>query len=172
MPWEKENLGVVMSVGQLQLVGVSQSETGSNHERLWSIPFASQAICMFYEPSCSIVVVGLDEGKVVAVQVKPESNFMKFDTLLDQKVHQARVMGVAYDSITSHVYSVGEDKFLKVTKLNDQQIVATFQIGSHALTNLHFDHYYKRLFITNRNGQIFIYDASSVTIPPLSLRSL
>ena len=73
-------------------------------------------------------------------------------------------MGVAYDNITNYLYSIGEDKYLKVTRLNTKDIIANYQIGTHPLTNLHFDVYYKRLFITNKHGQIFIYDASSVII--------
>lgn len=72
---------------------------------------------MFLEEKSSVVAVGLDEGKVMVVQLMPESNFMKFEVLFDQKVHQGRVMGVAYDNITNYLYSVSEDKYLKVTKL-------------------------------------------------------
>ena len=67
MPWEKENQGVVMSVGQLQLCGIQEEEEKAlepKRDRLWSLPFGSQAICMFLEEKSSVVAVGLDEGRV------------------------------------------------------------------------------------------------------------
>ena len=94
-------------------------------ERLWSKPFNSQAICMCYDQTSCISFVGLDDGKVIAIQLASNSNYVKFEVTMELKIHQARVMGVFYDAISGMCYSIGEDKFLKITNYQNKEIISS-----------------------------------------------
>ncbi len=39
------------------------------------------------------------------------------------KIHQARVMGVSVDNVTGYLYSVSEDKHLKITSTTKNEIL-------------------------------------------------
>jgi len=84
-------------------------------------------------------------------------------------------MGVYLESISEYIYSIGEDKKLKIHDLRKNALVEgklnfhqkgfkniELNVGSGALTVLLPDKENKRLFISNRNGQVFIYDIGSV----------
>lgn len=81
-------------------------------------------------------------------------------------------MGVFYDGISGMCYTIGEDKFMKITNYQNQEIVSSHQIGLTPLTNLVYDKEYKRMFITNKSGQIFIYDASSTPVQQLNVLNM
>jgi DNA-binding beta-propeller fold protein YncE len=86
-------------------------------------------------------------------------------------------MGVYIDSISEFVYSVGEDKKFKVYDLRKNDLVAgksyaidclltlfsDITCGTALLTSIVPDKENKRAFISNRTGQVFIYDIGSVT---------
>jgi len=44
------------------------------------------------------------------LKVPTEVNFIRFEEILDVKVHESRVMGIHYDNISGIIYTVSEDK--------------------------------------------------------------
>ena len=81
---------------------------------------------------------------------------------MTNKCHLARVMGVYLDTISQLCYSVSEDKKLKVLDINKNMILADMPVGNEKHTALIGDKDNKRIFISNRAGQVFIYDISTV----------
>jgi len=69
-------------------------------------------------------------------------------------------MGLFIDSKKNVVISVGEDKMLKITDLTTGTITHEIQCSNHKLTNLIVDNINKTAFITDRGGNITIYDLS------------
>ncbi len=67
-------------------------------------------------------------------------------------------MGIHYDPITEYVYTCGEDKKFKVFDLSKNLQVADLTVGNALLSGLVGDKENKRVFISNRSGQVFIYD--------------
>ena len=87
-------------------------------------------------------------------------------------------MGVGIDALNNVIFSAGEDKNLKITNLIDQKIVFGWWffleikyilsldcgISHTALTNLHYDKESRRLIVTNKNGNVFVYDVTKVIV--------
>jgi len=79
------------------------------------------------------------------------------------------------DPTTQYVYTVGEDKKFKVFDPNRNDIAAGIvlnifpnlmidvTVGVTSLTCLVCDKENKRAFVSNRSGQVYIYDISSVS---------
>lgn len=70
---------------------------------------------MTFDPNSNTVAVGLDDGTVVVIRILENMNYIKYEDILDKKLHQTRVMGVAYDHIQGQLYTISEDKYLKIT---------------------------------------------------------
>lgn len=73
-----------------------------------------------------------------------------------------RVMGVVLDNLTNYVYSISEDKHFKIQDILKNEVIADLQVGNCGLTNMIFDKEFKRIFIANRSGNVFLYDVSAV----------
>ncbi len=96
------------------------------------------------------------------MKVDSELDYSKFDEVVTNKLHSARVMGIYIDSISEFIYSVGEDKKFKVYDLRKNELTADVACGNQLLTAIVPDKENKRVFISNRNGQVFLYDIGSV----------
>jgi len=107
------------------------------------------------------LVVGKDDGTITVLKVSAELNYIKYDEILTNKIHQARVMGTCLESISEYIYTASEDKRVKVFDLKNNNIVTDIACGSTLLTELLYDKENKRIFVSNRSGQVFIYDISS-----------
>jgi len=82
--------------------------------------------------------------------------------IYNNKVHLARVMGVVLDNLTNYLYSISEDKHFKIQDISKNDLIYDIVLGNSGLTCLAFDKEYKRIFIGNRSGNVFLYDVSSV----------
>ena len=87
-------------------------------------------------------------------------------------------MGLYNDNITGYCYTIGEDKKYKVFDYTKNEIIAgklikllkiscytlDITLGSSALCVLYVDKENKRSFVTNKTGQVFIHDISTVIL--------
>jgi hypothetical protein len=71
-------------------------------------------------------------------------------------------MGVYLDTISQLCYSCSEDKKVKVLDINKNLIIADIPVGNEKHTAMIGDKDNKRIFVSNRAGQVFIYDISTV----------
>lgn len=77
------------------------------------------------------------------------------------KVHNARVMGIYFDSINSIVYTISEDKTLRIgdgTSLTQMSSIP----HKDPLLILSPDKLNKRLFVGSKSGEVYLYDISTV----------
>ena len=74
------------------------------------------------------------------------------------KHHESRVMGLYYDSSFSLIHSISEDKYFKSFNLNKKEEVTKLMLGSTGLTYMKVDEEFKRAFIANRVGNVFMLD--------------
>jgi len=164
MPWEKEvPPGTTVTVGAVECYLQTGKLEDVKFEKLWTKTFQTQVIVLYWDQATCHLLVGKDDGSVTILKVSSELNYIKYDEVMTLKQHSARVMGVFLESISEHIYSIGEDKRLKIHDLRKNALVEEISVGSSALTVLLPDKENKRLFISNRNGQVFIYDVSSKT---------
>lgn len=105
----------MLSVGALEC-WVQTSETDLKFEKVWSKTYPSQAICLHWDSISQNLFVGLDDGKLNTLRIPPDVNFIRYEEMLDEKIHEGRVMGVHYDSISGITYTCSEDKSIKVVE--------------------------------------------------------
>lgn len=65
----------------------------------------------------------MDDGSIFVGKVEKNLEYLKLEELLTLKVHDARIMGIDFDEAGSSVYTVSEDKCLKVTEISEHKIV-------------------------------------------------
>ncbi|EAR93569.2 PX-SNARE domain protein (macronuclear) [Tetrahymena thermophila SB210] len=158
MPWEKEQPQTLLSVGTLEC-WLQNNQGGLDFEKAWSIPYPLQAICMHWEPSSCILSVGLDEGRVNQIRVNKEIAYTRYENLMEYNPHEQRIMGIYYDNITDILYTCSEDKFVKT--IENKECTNVIRHSDTGLTGMIGDKEYKRLFVTNRSGVVYIYSISS-----------
>jgi hypothetical protein len=76
---------------------------------------------------------------------------LQFEDLLCVKVHNARVMGIYYDSINSIVYTISEDKTLRIGDGTSLVQMASIPHRDPLLV-LSADKLNKRLFVGTKGG--------------------
>lgn len=158
MPWEKDTgvkEKVLLEVGSVE----SWAASGNGYTKKWAKYYPSQAICMEYSQAGDKVFVGLDDGILDMLRVTPT----QFEDQMCVKIHQARVMGIYYDSINSIVYTISEDKTLRIGDGTSLVQMASIP-HKDALLIMNADKLNKRLFIGTKGGEVFVYDTSSVNV--------
>jgi len=135
-------------------------DTQFQFEKLWGTNFESQAIVLYWDQICSILVIGKDNGSIMILKVSGP-DYSQYEQVCNFQAHSKRIMGLYLNSITEYVYSIGEDKKFNVHHAKNGGIVANIYCGSNPLTNMIVDKENKRAFISNKNGHIFIFDISS-----------
>jgi len=164
MPWEKEvPPGTTVTVGAVECYLQTGKLEDVKFEKLWTKTFQTQVIVLHWDQATCNLLVGKDDGTVTILKVSSELNYIKYDEVSTLKLHAQRVMGVYLDSISEYIYTIGEDKKLMIHDMNKNTKVEEITVGSAMLTVLLADKENKRLFISNRNGQVFIYDISPKT---------
>jgi hypothetical protein len=162
MPWEKEvPPGTTVTVGAVECYLLNGKLEDVKFEKMWTKTFQTQVINMYWDHTTSNLIVGKDDGSVTVLKVSAELNYLKYDEILTNKLHQGRIMGLCLESISEYIYTASEDKRLKVFDLKNNNVVTDIACGSSMLTELLYDKENKRIFISNRGGQVFIYDISS-----------
>ncbi|EGR33250.1 PX domain protein [Ichthyophthirius multifiliis] len=160
MPWEKEQPQTLLSVGTLECWIQQQKSDKFQFDRVWSLAYPSQAICMHWEPISQILTIGLDEGKIHQIKVPQDYQFLRFEKVLEYQPHEYRIMGVHYDNINDIIYTCSEDKTIKTIENN--QCINVLKHSDTGLTCMLADKEFKRLFVSNRSGNIYIYSISSI----------
>eukprot|EP01016_Furgasonia_blochmanni_P016033 TRINITY_DN1907_c0_g2_i1.p1 TRINITY_DN1907_c0_g2~~TRINITY_DN1907_c0_g2_i1.p1 ORF type:complete len:431 (-),score=134.84 TRINITY_DN1907_c0_g2_i1:297-1589(-) len=169
LPWEKDLKTTVVTVGAVECY-LCTSKTELRFDRSWSRTFPSQLICIYWDQSSCSLGVGLDSGQIDVLKVSAELNYIKHNQVLSAKIHAARVMGIYIEYITGYLYSIGEDKRLKVTDIMKNEIVADVAVGNTALAVMVVEKETKRAFIGNRDGAVYIYDINPC--PPRLIHSI
>lgn len=93
------------------------------------------------------------------MRLPEDTNFLRYEDICNDKLHDERIMGIYHNTVTNTTYTVSEDKSLRTSVNGKVQNVVKH--SNSGLTALQGDTEYKRLFVTNRSGNVFIYDISS-----------
>lgn len=130
MPWDKKTDQVLLSVGVLE--AWLQSKKGMEeytYERLWHKNFKSQAICIHYNEDLGLIFAGCDNGEILSLKFNMKSP-LKYKEMLEEKIHNGRVMALHTDTKRHLLFSISEDKFLNVFNLKSNSITAGKTISS------------------------------------------
>lgn len=167
MPWDSNKDQVLLSVGVLE--AWVQSKKGAeeySYERLWHKNFKSQAICIEWNEEMNVVAAGCDNGTLVLLSFNPQSP-LKYKEILNQKVNSSRIMGLYLDATRNQVFTIGEDKYLRCTDLKSKETISSCKVSDSKLTCFKVDPLNQVGFISDRKGNIHVYDLLNVPISPL-----
>ena len=77
-PWEKDLPDVIVSVGVLECY-ILKDKDEWKFERVWVKTFNSQAISLYWDQTSNNLIVGLDDGKIMAFNIPSELNYIKYE---------------------------------------------------------------------------------------------
>ncbi len=112
--------------------------------------------------------MGLDDGTIDLVRCPSDKAFITFETVVTNKVHAARVMGVRTDPFLNCVLSIAEDCEFRVSE--DEHLVKLYGMTfKNPLTELEYDLVNKRAFIASNKGEFMIYSLNDKKNPAVLL---
>ena len=139
--------------------------------KIWAKSFPIQTGSIFWEDENEMYIVGNDDGKIHIFKAVPNTHYLKMDTIGELNHHSDRVMGLAVDPNNMILYSCSTDKaFFTVDLKNNSFEKMLIYTGNSGFTNLILDKKNQRLFLTNEDGEIFVF--STLVYPPTMVKSL
>ena len=139
--------------------------------KIWGKPFPFQTGVIHWDDINEIYCIGLDDGRVFAYKGDSKTYYLEMNKICELSFHTDRVMGIAIDPTTLKLYSCSTDKTFIVTDLTkkcvDNTLINTSLTG---YTNMELDSNNRRIFLTNENGELFVY--SIKTSPPILVRNI
>lgn len=141
MPWDKktDKDQVLLAVGNLEAWGrVKKGSDKYNYERLWLKTFKSQAICLDLNQKLNILAIGCDNGFLNVFEIDP-SDPLKYSEITSEKVHTARIMRVHIDDKQGMIYTIGEDKYLRVYDISAKCVTHEVMVSKSKLTEMVVD---------------------------------
>ena len=156
LPWEKD-MGHI-SVGAVMVFRMNPKiKSGDIFEKWWGKSFPIQTGVINYNIKKSVLMVGLDNGKIFLFQTGIESKFSEYEQIYEGKPHNARVMGIDIEPTRNIAYTCSSDKKFIMTDLCDQNKTLEIETGKAGFTSLFYDRANERIFLTNEIGQVYIY---------------
>ena len=123
---KKDAQGNVLSQGSLE-TWVRKDESSSqewNFEKLWVRSFPAHANCLYWCEDKNYLLVGLDNGFIVPIEINVDEP-TTYTELRDYKIHTSRVTGIYLDSERDLMFSVGEDKNLRVFDFQKKAVTSS-----------------------------------------------
>ena len=156
LPWEKD-MGH-MSVGAIMVFKINNKiKSSNNFEKWWAKSFPIQTGVINFNIKKSVLMIGLDDGKIILYQTGIESKFREYVIIYEGKPHNDRVMGIDIEPSKNVSYTCSSDKKFIMTDLCDNNKFIEIETGKVGFTNLFYDRINERIFLTNEIGQVYIY---------------
>lgn len=160
MPWENTK-DKILPVGYFQAYRFYKKNDQYFLDKHYEQSFTEQTGVINYDVKNSIVQIGLDSGLIYLLKTSAESGFYTYEELIRVKPHTNRVMGVELDGGRNLLYSCSTDKKFCITDLITGTTQSVYEAGL-GYTALHLDRKNKRIFLTNRLGQIYIFSTNNI----------
>ena len=121
----KDSQGNNLTRGSLETWVQKQTGDGEfQFEKLWSRSFKKEASMIFWSEPMGYLIVGLEDGSVIPIDIDVDSP-MKYTELRDYKIHKGRVNGAFIDEKRELMFTVGDDKFLKVFDFKTKVVLSS-----------------------------------------------
>lgn len=156
MPWDKAGKKdeALLAVGGVEAWGrVKRGGDTFNYEKLWLKTLKSQAICLYYNPKMHLIGVGCDSGELGLFLLDKEDPF-KVDQLVLEKIHSSRIMRLHISHKEKQVFTISEDKMLRVFDIEAQGVIGEVTVSSKKLTEMVVDERNKIAYVADRGGRI------------------
>ena len=124
MPWDNEGpQDIVFSVGLFETL-VQRPNEETSFIKAMNFSYGYQAISITHSEMLGMFAVGLDNGYVHLYKVQANKlNQITEDGVM--KMHSKRIMALAFDSLRSILFSVGEDGYLQATDVSRKQVLGS-----------------------------------------------
>jgi WD40 repeat protein len=156
-PWEKN--GDYITVGAVLAFRINSRASNSKDtfDRRWAKSFPVQTGVINYSLDENILMVGLDNGKIMLFQTGLDSKFTEYELFYEGKPHSGRIMGVNIYPKKNIAYTCSSDKKFTLTYLSEKDKYIDINNNQAGFTNLFLDKNHDRIFLTNEIGQVLIY---------------
>lgn len=117
--------GRTLYAGDVEGWSQKKSDTEPHsYQRLWTIHQNDPAQCLHWNGELNYLFVGYDGGNILVLKMDPKMP-LKYRQVVKEKVHKDKVMGVYFDSSRGLMFSVGEDKYLRVYDVKNKGVVSS-----------------------------------------------
>lgn len=156
------------TVGAFQFLIRGKGTELTDFSIVWRKKFTSQAICVNASLELNRIAIGLDNGDIVLYEFNSKELTLKdaVDTLNLPKAHASRVMRVVFDNKRERLYSIGEDKKLRVTGIKNRDNDQSLKCFDKGLTDMCFDEKSSVAVISDSGSNIYTVDLSK-SLPSL-----
>ena len=120
---------------------------GSKFVKIWSKGYPQDAICLSYDSASKKILVGLDDGVIDFIKMTETG----YEDIVCDKIHNSRVSGLGYDSLSNIVFSVSQDKILRMSHGSSLALVLAVP-HKEPLLSMYKDYINKRIFIGTKIG--------------------
>lgn len=108
------------------------------------------------------LIIGCEDGTVVPIEIDIKQP-MKYTELREYKIHKDKVVGSFIDGQKNLMYTIGEDKYLRVFDFKTKEVVNNNQISKSKLTKMIVHTQSKTMFIATKGGEVAIVDYAIVS---------
>lgn len=102
----------------------SEDDSVTNYQRLWIHHEKEQAQCLSWDDDLSYLFIGYSGGTIAVLAINLKMP-LKYREVLKEKIHKDKVMGLHFDSSKGWIFSIGEDKYLRVYDVKNKTPVSS-----------------------------------------------
>lgn len=99
-----------------------KDEAFNDYQRLWIIHEKEAAQCLHWNDELNYLVIGYSGGSITVLAINPKAP-LKYREVIKEKIHKDKVMGIWIDSSRGLMFSIGEDKYLRVYDVKNKSIM-------------------------------------------------
>lgn len=159
----KDSQGNSVFAGSLETwVVKDQKSSEKTFEKIWSRPFKSPAQSLSWNADLNYLIIGCEDGLVVPIEIDIKQP-MQYTELREYKIHKGKVTGSFIDAQKNLMYTIGEDKYLRVFDFKTKEIINNNQISKSKLNKMIVHTKSKTMFIATKGGEIAIVDYAIVS---------
>lgn len=93
-----------------------------SYEKIWTRAFQSAAWNLSWNQELNYLIIGCEDGTIVPIEIDIK-NPMTYTELREYKIHKDSVVGSHIDAKKNTMYSIGEDKYLRVFDFKSKEVV-------------------------------------------------
>jgi len=88
---------------------------------------------------------------------------MRYTELRDYKIHKGAVVDSYINAEKNFMYSIGEDKYLRLFNFKTKQVINNNQLSKSKLTKMIVHEESQTAFVTTKGGELILVDISNVS---------
>jgi WD40 repeat protein len=162
-PWDKKKeTNKDKPVGALECWARIEDSSEFTYEKKWIKQLTSQCICLCFSEELMLVVVGCDDGSFTYLKLSGDDP-SKYDQN-QATIHTGRIMALSINAKRNLLYTIGEDKYVKIFDLQKKKVTYELAVTQDKPTNMMVDIEHQIAYILDRGGCLAV--VTLATTPP------